>query len=162
MIQLNIKGVENAYRVDDAIWRSAQPDDSAWPALAAAGCRAVIDLSNVGDEAHRQRDLVIATGMYFVALDWSGLLPPCQGKVIEALREIDNAIIRGQSPVLIHCQHGSDRTGTLCACWRIHHDGWSFEDAMEEAFTSLGLQGLHEFWFAAAVAQYAHEQGKDL
>jgi protein tyrosine/serine phosphatase len=38
-------------------------------------------------------------------------------------------------PVFIHCKHGCDRTGTMVACYRIQHDGWSAKTALQEAVT---------------------------
>lgn len=160
MTALNIFGIQNCYKVDDIVWRGAQPDDTAWPLLAAAGCRTVIDLNNARDAVIRQDTLIAPTGMRYWALDWSGILPPSLERVQEAIERIDDSIRFAAAPVFIHCQHGSDRTGTLCACWRMHHDGYSFEQAMKEAFTDLGLQGLHEFWMAEAAARYAHATGK--
>ena len=153
MTPLNVIGIANGYKVDATVWRGAQPEDSAWPLLAAAGCKRVIDLNNTGVAAARQCALARAVGLDFWSLDWSGILAPSQRKIEVALHLIDDQ----PSPVFVHCLHGSDRTGTLCAIWRMHHDGLDFDDAMAEAFTSLGFQGMHEFWMAAAVAQYAHD-----
>lgn len=158
MTPLCISGITNGYKVDDIVWRGAQPDDSAWPLLARLGCRTVIDLNSTGDQIQQQDRLIASAGMLYHALDWSGILPPSAEKVDSALALIDALVTTSEMPVFIHCQHGSDRTGTLCACWRIHHDGWEFDRAMDEAFISLGLQGMHEFWFAAAVAEYAERK----
>ena len=35
--------------------------------------------------------------------------------------------------MFIHCLHGCDRTGTIIACYRIQHDGWTSEQALREA-----------------------------
>lgn len=65
MTPIQIPGIENGCKVDDLIWRGAQPDDSAWPLLAAAGCKSVIDLSNAMPEYLRQLDLVERVGMRY-------------------------------------------------------------------------------------------------
>jgi protein tyrosine/serine phosphatase len=33
----------------------------------------------------------------------------------------------------VHCWRGKDRTGTIIACYRIQHDGWSSRQALKEA-----------------------------
>ena len=48
------------------------------------------------------------------------------------------------APVLVHCQHGADRTGTMCAMYRIIHEGWSADDAIDEM--ENGGYGYHSIW----------------
>lgn len=47
-----------------------------------------------------------------------------------------------RTPVLVHCMHGSDRTGTMSAIYRIVVQGWSKEEALRE-MTEGGF-GFHE------------------
>ncbi|MBN2210712.1 MAG: dual specificity protein phosphatase family protein, partial [Sedimentisphaerales bacterium] len=49
-----------------------------------------------------------------------------------------------RQPVLVHCQHGADRTGTMCAMYRIVIEGWPKEEALREM--TLGGFGFHEVW----------------
>ncbi|MDB4461879.1 protein-tyrosine phosphatase family protein, partial [bacterium] len=48
------------------------------------------------------------------------------------------------SPVLVHCLHGSDRTGAMCAAYRVVVEGWSMEDAIRER--KSGGYGHHKIW----------------
>jgi tyrosine-protein phosphatase SIW14 len=54
-------------------------------------------------------------------------------------------LILAPKPILVHCKHGSDRTGCILAAYRIVQDGWSKEEAMKE-FREGGY-GFHEKWF---------------
>ena len=47
-----------------------------------------------------------------------------------------------RTPVLVHCQHGADRTGTMCALYRIAVQGWTKEEAIREM--TAGGYGFHE------------------
>jgi protein tyrosine phosphatase (PTP) superfamily phosphohydrolase (DUF442 family) len=47
-------------------------------------------------------------------------------------------------PVLVHCRHGADRTGTMCAMFRIACEGWAVEDAIDEM--KNGGFGYHSIW----------------
>ena len=37
-----------------------------------------------------------------------------------------------RTPVLVHCLHGADRTGTMCAVYRIAVQGWTKDEAIRE------------------------------
>ena len=152
MTPLNIPGISNGWIVDDSIWRGAQPGDEAWSLLAAAGAKSVLDLNNVDPQKiGRQADLVSATGMRYCSYPLDNLRTPTQPQVRNALADLE---FLGK-PVFVHCAQGSDRTGVICACWRIYHDGWTLQDALDEAFSGLAFNGMHEFWMSRAVVEYA-------
>jgi tyrosine-protein phosphatase SIW14 len=46
-----------------------------------------------------------------------------------------------QCPVYVHCFHGTDRTGLMCAMYRIVFEGWKKSDAIVE----MKSKGFH-FW----------------
>lgn len=50
--------------------------------------------------------------------------------IIAALRAIRTAEAEG--PVLMHCKHGSDRTGLIAAMYRVVIQGWSKDEAISE------------------------------
>ena len=50
----------------------------------------------------------------------------------------------GMQPVLVHCKHGSDRTGTMVAIYRIVVQGWPKVEAMDEMVQ--GGYGFHPMW----------------
>ena len=70
-------------------------------------------------------------------------------------------------PVLVHCQHGSDRTGTMVAIYRVVVDGWTKAEATNEMIN--GGFGYHPMWQnllvyidaldVAAIKQKVAEQG---
>jgi protein tyrosine phosphatase (PTP) superfamily phosphohydrolase (DUF442 family) len=47
-------------------------------------------------------------------------------------------------PFIVHCQHGADRTGSMCALYRVAVQGWSKEEAIEEMVQ--GGFGFHGVW----------------
>ena len=61
-------------------------------------------------------------------------------QLITALRIIKNR----KSPIVIHCHHGSDRTGAVCALYRIIFQNISKEDAIRE-MTDGGF-GFHRIY----------------
>lgn len=155
MKQVEIPGIRNGYIVDGSVWRGAQPESWAWTLLASAGCKSVIDLNTPSDELVAQGNLVHNAGIpLFVGYHWNGILPPSLAQIREAIFTLDAF----EKPCYVHCEHGSDRTGALCACWRIHNDHWTAEQAMEEALLGLGAGGMHEGWMELAVLRYAHHE----
>jgi protein tyrosine/serine phosphatase len=48
------------------------------------------------------------------------------------------------SKVLLHCYHGSDRTGASVAMYRIIFENWSIENAVQEM--KYGSYGYHPIW----------------
>ncbi len=50
----------------------------------------------------------------------------------------------GNQPVLVHCQHGADRTGMMVATLRMALEGWSRKDAIREMVE--GGYGFHSIW----------------
>ena len=49
-----------------------------------------------------------------------------------------------RQPVLVHCQHGADRTGTMCALYRVAVQGWTKGEAIREM--TDGGYGFHSTW----------------
>lgn len=66
---------------------------------------------------------------------------PEQKEIIRFLRIVTNP---KRTPVLVHCQHGADRTGTMTAVYRIAVQGWSKEEAIREMRD--GSFGFHGIW----------------
>jgi len=61
--------------------------------------------------------------------------------IIKFLRIVTTPALQ---PVLVHCQHGSDRTGMMVAVYRIVVQGWSKADALHEM--TQGGYGFHPLW----------------
>ena len=133
---IDLEEVENLYRVSPELYRSGQPKPEGFTKLEQMGVRSVLNLR----EYHRDAPKAAHTGLHIMEH------PMAAGKVtaadIEAcLRLIQNA----PKPVLVHCWHGSDRTGIIVAAYRIVFQGWSVE-AAEKEFREEAY-GHHEFWY---------------
>ena len=55
-------------------------------------------------------------------------------------------------PVLVHCWHGSDRTGSVVAAYRIAFQNWTPAAALDEL--RHGGYGYHEKWFPNIIALF--------
>ena len=134
----NVKSVheiKNFYKVDAKLYRSTQPSKRTFVKIYEYGIRNIVELR----QWHSNEALIEKTGLKLYSF------PLNASKVTyDDLVKIVAAIESAEGKVLVHCWHGSDRTGVVVAAYRIYH-GWSKEQAVEE-FTDGGF-GYHEFWF---------------
>lgn len=128
--------VENFYKIDEAVYRAEQPNDNDVKALEAAGIRSLLNLR----EYHKDNDEARGTQMklYRVPMNAGNVNDPL---IEQALTNLAHA----EKPVLIHCWHGSDRTGVVVAMYRMVFQNWPREKAIDE-FKNGGF-GYHEWWY---------------
>jgi protein tyrosine/serine phosphatase len=133
---IQTEGIPNLYKVSEDLYRSGQPTAKGMRSLNIMGIRTVVslrsfysDLSKIGGTELGYEHIRFKT--------WH----PEERQIIKFLYIVtDNR----KTPVLVHCQHGADRTGTMCAIYRIAVEGWTKEDALKE-MTEGGF-GFHGIW----------------
>lgn len=121
----------NFQKVDDKVYRGAQPTEEGFKELAAKGIKTVVDLREIGE--HSQADeqkIVTDLGMHYVSIPMHGLSEPKEN-LVAAVEKIFND--PDQGPVFVHCKRGADRTGLVVAVYRISHDSWDNKKALAEA-----------------------------
>lgn len=130
------QGVENSYRVSDELYRSGQPDEEGFRAIEAMGIKTILNLR----EYHKDDKKASKTNLLLLHY------PVAAGAVTTAdLAAIMRLIRNAPKPLLVHCWHGSDRTGIVVATYRIIEQGADV-DAAEKEFTDERF-GHHEFWY---------------
>jgi len=122
-------GVRNFQQVDDHIYRGAQPTPGGFENLQKLGVRMVLNLRD-GDEGRSEKSIVERTGMHYVHIPLNGYRAPSDQEMAKIFSSLDDS---SNWPVFIHCKRGADRTGTVIACYRIAHDHWPNQKALEEA-----------------------------
>lgn len=140
-----VPGVTNFHQVSTQVFRGAQPTNEGFQSLAKLGIKTVIDLRESGPRSKAEEQTVTAAGMRYVSIPMEGLTAPSNEAVKSALALFDDS---SAGPVFIHCRRGADRTGTVCACYRIAHDHWDNAKALAEA-RSLGMS-----WVERAMQNY--------
>lgn len=115
--------IKNFYKVSDGIYRSSQPNRKSMELLDAIGIKTILNLRRYHSDNYEAK----FTG---INLERIKMKP---GKindedVIQALKTIKNA----EKPILIHCWHGSDRTGVIVAMYRILFENYTKEEAISE------------------------------
>jgi tyrosine-protein phosphatase SIW14 len=137
-------GVPNFHQVNDHVYRGGQPDPSGWTSLAELGVKTVIDLRLEREHSTAaEAQAVQAAGMRYVSIPMDGFETPTPGTINRVL-----ALLESGPPVFIHCRQGRDRTGTAVAAYRIAHDRWTCERALQEAVST----GLH--WYERGMKRF--------
>lgn len=115
--------LKNFHQVDGHLCRSAQPTATNVSALEQQGITEVLSLRRFHDDA----DLPLGKGIVAHHLPMrAGNLD--RDDLLAAMRVIDQA----QGKILVHCWHGSDRTGAVVACYRMVRQGWTADRAIAE------------------------------
>jgi protein tyrosine phosphatase (PTP) superfamily phosphohydrolase (DUF442 family) len=130
----DLPGLTNFAKVSDVLYRGAQPTAEGFKTLASLGVKTVVSLRWL----HSDRDLLAGTGLRYFRIEAKAWHPEDED-MSRALKIIEDP---KNQPVFVHCQHGSDRTGTLVAAYRIVDQGWTREDAASE----LPNFGYHPIW----------------
>lgn len=133
---LTLEGVGNLYQVSPDLYRSGQPKPKGFKALYNHGIRSVLNLR----EYHNDDKKAAGSGLtlYHHRMAAGGMTESDIEQCLLVLRH-------APKPVLVHCMHGSDRTGTIVAAYRIVEQGWSVDDALAELQEKRF--GYHAFWY---------------
>lgn len=133
---LEVAGVENVYRVSPELYRSEQPTRIGMENLEKLGVETVVSLRAF----HSDRDLIEGTELEYERIRFETWAPDDE----ELVRFLKIATDPSRTPVLVHCLHGSDRTGAMCALYRIILQGWTKDAAIVEM--KSGGYGHHKIW----------------
>jgi len=120
---IEARNLKNFYKLDEHVYRSAQPDEEGFEYLKTLGIRNILNLRDYHNDDPGSKNP--GMNLYRVEMD-AGKIRTAD--VVAALRFVR----RSEGPVLIHCWHGSDRTGTISALYRIVFQNWSKEEALDE------------------------------
>ena len=124
--------LDNFCQVSAELYRSEQPDMASLPDLRTFGVQTLLNLRHYHDDAPDFEKGGLALLHY--PMDAGSVSIPDLVKVLRMFRA-------AKKPVLVHCWHGSDRTGFVVAGYRIVFMDWTPEQAVEEL--RLGGFGYH-------------------
>jgi protein tyrosine/serine phosphatase len=135
-VPIEFCGVPNLHKINDNLYRSAQPTKRGMKNLKKLGIKTIINLRAF----HSDTDEIGGTGLLDEELSVKTWHIEDED-VIRVLRIIGK---KENGPFLIHCQHGADRTGVMSAMYRIVEQGWSKDEAIREMVD--GGYGFHAMW----------------
>ena len=100
------------------------------------GVKTVVNLQTL----HSDSDEIKGTGLTYEHI----VMTPLNIEDKDVIRFLRIVTDSSRTPVFVHCQYWADRTGTMCAIYRIAVQGWSKENAIEEM--TKGSFGFHSIW----------------
>ena len=116
--------LSNFYKIDDELYISKQPTSKDLDTIKKLGIKSILSFMQYHDDSDIfQKDSNIT--LYSIKIKTSKM---STDDIKQSLEIIKNA----PKPILIHCWHGSDRTGVVVASYRIIKQKWSKKDAIDE------------------------------
>jgi protein tyrosine/serine phosphatase len=114
-----------------------------------------LNLEDNSEAIQRESEVAKKLGMVVINIPMSGISRPAPADLLKAVKIIENQDTR---PIYVHCLHGRDRTGFVIAAFEIVHNGWTVEEAYQEAvdkghnrwFHDLILRWKESLWSIAA------------
>lgn len=134
--RLALPGVPNLHRLDAQVYRAAQPSALGMRELERLGIKTVLCLRDFHDDVDEAK----GTKLRLVRIELNAWHVD-EAEAQQALRVLLDPASR---PVLVHCQHGADRTGLVSALYRMVVQGWDAEAAVDEMVR--GGYGYHTLW----------------
>lgn len=134
----------NLTRIDNKVCRGSRPLDIAdWDELIDAHIATVLDLKSGEEAEDPQSEMLVNLGIAPVHIKMSFITPPTKAQIDEALAVLKDSKL---APVFVHCKDGVDRTGVVCAAYRVAVCGWSVDNAILE-MKAMGFHRYRYFWW---------------
>lgn len=144
--KLRIEGVPNSGKINDRLYRGAQPRDPGLLELKKLGITTIVNLrdedpSKISWEENRAESL----GIRFVHIAVNEWSPPTNEQVAQFLSIFrDNP----QEKVFVHCHFGEDRTGVFIASYRMAFEKLPADQALKE----MRYFGYNSLWHPSMTA----------
>jgi len=126
--------LDNFYKVSSKLYRSEQPNEKGFHEIENLGIASVLNLRR----HHTDDDEAKGTKLRLYSIKMSAGSVN-EDHIYRSLETIKNS----KGPILIHCWHGSDRTGVVVAAYRMVFQNWSREAAIDEFIN--GGYGYHSY-----------------
>jgi len=124
------KDLPNFHQVSEKLYRGGQPTDAGLKRLVQQGVKTIVNLRDDDDHARVEGTTAVAAGLRYFNLPLSNFHKPSDEQIAQVLSLINAP---ENQPLFVHCKRGSDRTGTIIAVYRMEHDGWTADQAKQEA-----------------------------
>ena len=130
--KLRIAGVPNSGKINDHLYRGAQPRDAGLLELKKLGVTTIVNLrAEEPEKFDWEEKRSESLGIRFVHIPVDGWSPPTNEQVAQFLSLFrDNP----QEKVFVHCRYGDDRTGVFVASYRMAFEKLPPDQALKEMY----------------------------
>ena len=137
--KLKLPGLPNGGKIDDSLFRGAQPQERGFLELKRLGITTIVDLrQDNSQKLDWERKRAEAAGIRFLNIPVNGWSTPTIDQIAQFLSLFNDTHER----VFVHCRFGDDRTGVFIASYRVARDGWTADLAIKEMY----LFGFNARW----------------
>src|SRR3989339_303284 len=130
------EGLLNFHKVSDDLYRGAQPTAEGIKQLKEMGIKTIVNLRSFNSDKGEIGNTEIGYEHIYMKA-WH----PEEKEIAIFLKTVTD---KTKTPVFVHCQHGADRTGLMCAIYRVAVCGWSKQAAADEMIYGGG--GFYLVW----------------
>ena len=144
--KLRIAGVPNAGKINDRLYRGAQPRDPGLRQLKKLGITTIVNLRAEDQEkSNWEEKIAKSLGIHFIHIPVGDWAPPTNEQVAQFL-----SIFRDspQEKVFVHCHYGDDRTGVFVAAYRMAIEKLPRDQALKEMY----FFGFNGFWHPSMIS----------
>ncbi len=145
--------IDNFGKVNDHIYRGAQPKGRDYGRLAALGIKTIVDLRD--DAKEDARLSAERAGMRYVNLPMKEKSYPQADMATRFLQVVND---QSNWPVFVHCAGGRHRTGAMIAVYRMTVDGWG----VDQAYREMKRYNFSTSWGHGCYKDYVYDYHNDL
>ena len=151
-----VEDLPNFHEVHPFLYRSGEPTVEGLKKLKEMGVNTLIDLRAPSEQKFDEKEAASELGFKYIRMVMTSAAPTKKqvDTLLSTIKKAEKNPSGGK--VLVHCAHGSDRTGCMIGIWRVTQEGWNYDEAYKE---------MRKYWFtpkfvnlSAAVKKYAENK----
>lgn len=134
--KLNIPNTLNLVKVDQNLYRCAQPELLSFKVFDSLKIKTIVNLRYLKSDLEIHQNSQSKSKLIEIKVNSFRIEKWEADTFLKIMADPQNY------PVLVHCKHGSDRTGVMTALYRVKFMGWTKEQALQEMV--YGELGFHK------------------
>ena len=143
--------IKNFGKMDDRLYRGAQPNEGDYKDLKALGVKTIIDLTDSPKDYEKRN--AEALGMRYVNIPMSDSSSPKEDQINAFLKLVNDP---ATGTMFIHCAGGRHRTGVMGAVYRFNVNHWT----LDQAYTEMKDYDFYTRWGHGDLKTFVEDYSK--